>query len=208
MDAPTPTPTPPPSPSPNPIPVSSGPVGGKPDTVARFLAFLIDAVAVAAVGLVPVIGGLVGIAYVLTRDGLAFDFMDGRSIGKKLMKLRPVRLDGQPMDLNTSVMRNWPLSLGSLAQVLIFIPVIGWILILTAGLTAYYTFRVFFRVFMGPVEYHPGDEVHDHDHADAHGDDHAAHAAPAAAAGPGGGIMPVQTGPATGPCSRGRFLAD
>jgi len=37
---------------------------------------------------------------------------------------------------------------------------IGWILLLTAGLTAYYTFRVFFRVFVGPVEYEPGDEHH------------------------------------------------
>jgi NADH-quinone oxidoreductase subunit L len=62
---------------------------------------------------------------------------------------------------------------------------IGWILLLTAGLTAYYTFRVFFRVFVGPVEYEPGDEHHgaaeekvaaehgEHVH-DAHG--HAAHA--------------------------------
>jgi len=40
---------------------------------------------------------------------------------------------------------------------------IGWILLFTAGLTAYYTFRVFFRVFMGPVEYHPGEEHHDDD---------------------------------------------
>ncbi|MCC6322466.1 MAG: NADH-quinone oxidoreductase subunit L [Phycisphaerales bacterium] len=47
---------------------------------------------------------------------------------------------------------------------------IGWILLFTAGLTAYYTFRVFFRVFAGPVEYHPGDEVHAH--ADDHGHDH------------------------------------
>ncbi len=62
---------------------------------------------------------------------------------------------------------------------------IGWILLITAGLTAYYTFRVFFRVFMGPVEYHPGDELHDHDHDDhgeanhhdagQHGDHHADH---------------------------------
>ncbi|GAB4386267.1 MAG: NAD(P)H-quinone oxidoreductase subunit 5 [Phycisphaerales bacterium] len=46
---------------------------------------------------------------------------------------------------------------------------IGWLLLITAGLTAYYTFRVYFRVFVGPVEYHPGDELHDdhgHDHAD------------------------------------------
>ena len=54
---------------------------------------------------------------------------------------------------------------------------IGWILLLTAGLTAYYTFRVYFRVFEGPVEYHPGDDHHDDDdHGDgddAHAHDHA-----------------------------------
>ncbi|MDF1870165.1 MAG: NADH-quinone oxidoreductase subunit L [Phycisphaerales bacterium] len=50
---------------------------------------------------------------------------------------------------------------------------IGWILLFTAGLTAYYTFRVFFRVFMGPVEYHPGEEHHDDDHGhDDHAEDH------------------------------------
>ncbi len=65
---------------------------------------------------------------------------------------------------------------------------IGWILLITAGLTAYYTFRVFFRVFVGPAHYEMGDEVHSHDdHAhdghDAHGHDHAhAHAAPTAEA--------------------------
>ncbi len=53
--------------------------------------------------------------------------------------------------------------------------VIGWILILTAGMTAYYTFRVFFRVFVGPVEYHPGDEVHDHDHGHDHAHEHGHH---------------------------------
>ncbi|MBC7835625.1 MAG: NADH-quinone oxidoreductase subunit L [Phycisphaerales bacterium] len=45
---------------------------------------------------------------------------------------------------------------------------IGWILLITAGLTAYYTFRVYFRVFMGPKYFEPGDELH----AAAHGDDH------------------------------------
>jgi NADH-quinone oxidoreductase subunit L len=47
---------------------------------------------------------------------------------------------------------------------------IGWVLLLTAGMTAYYTFRVYFRVFMGPQEFHPGDEVHAHDDHDGHGD--------------------------------------
>ena len=44
---------------------------------------------------------------------------------------------------------------------------VGWILLITAGLTAYYTFRVFFRVFVGPRDFEPGDELHDdHGHGD------------------------------------------
>ncbi|MCC6229579.1 MAG: NADH-quinone oxidoreductase subunit L [Phycisphaerales bacterium] len=53
---------------------------------------------------------------------------------------------------------------------------IGWILLITAGLTAYYTFRVYFRVFVGPKYFEPGDEVHGHagdDHGHDHGHDHA-----------------------------------
>ncbi len=56
---------------------------------------------------------------------------------------------------------------------------LGWVLLLTAGLTAYYTFRVFFRVFVGPKYFEPGDELHA-DHADDHG--HDAHAPVADAA--------------------------
>ncbi len=108
---------------------ASGVVGATPDTLTRFVAFLIDAVAVAVIGLVPVIGGLVGIAYVLFRDGLDIEYMRGRSLGKTLMKLTVVRADAQPMDLATSARRNWPLVFGSLTQILLFIPVIGWILI-------------------------------------------------------------------------------
>ncbi len=40
---------------------------------------------------------------------------------------------------------------------------IGIILLFTAGLTAYYTFRVYFRVFEGPAEFEPGDEHHEPD---------------------------------------------
>jgi MFS transporter, DHA1 family, multidrug resistance protein len=103
--------------------------GAAPDTLTRFVAFLIDAVAVALIGLVPIIGGLAGIAYVLFRDGLDIEFMQRRSLGKKLMKLTVVRTDGLPMDPMTSARRNWPLVFGSLAQILVYIPVIGWILI-------------------------------------------------------------------------------
>jgi NADH-quinone oxidoreductase subunit L len=47
---------------------------------------------------------------------------------------------------------------------------IGWILLITAGLTAYYTFRVWFRVCCGRVHYEMGDEHHGVE--DAHGHEH------------------------------------
>jgi NADH-quinone oxidoreductase subunit L len=59
---------------------------------------------------------------------------------------------------------------------------LGWVLLLTAGMTAYYTFRVFFRVFTGPVQFEAGDEhhgsddhSHEHDTGDAHGHDGHSH---------------------------------
>ncbi len=47
---------------------------------------------------------------------------------------------------------------------------LGVIGLFTAFLTAYYTFRVFFRVFMGPEHYEAGDELHDD--GDSHGHFH------------------------------------
>ncbi|MAT81006.1 MAG: NADH-quinone oxidoreductase subunit L [Phycisphaerae bacterium] len=46
---------------------------------------------------------------------------------------------------------------------------LGWIAIFTAFLTAYYTFRVWFRVCAGKVEYEPGDEHHGDDDHGHHG---------------------------------------
>ncbi len=60
--------------------------------------------------------------------------------------------------------------------------VVGWILLVTAGLTAYYTFRVYFRVFAGPVEYEPGEEIQHGEHSD-HRDGHAGHGADVHSAG-------------------------
>jgi len=49
-------------------------------------------------------------------------------------------------------------------------PALGWLLLATAGLTAYYTFRVWFRVCAGPVHYEAGDEHHGDEHGhDDHG---------------------------------------
>ena len=90
----------------------------KPDHLKRFLAQLIDGIIAAVVfwGLIFVtlfstvgiiLGVLLAAGYFLVRDGLDLDFMKGRSLGKKIMKLRPVRLDGEPMNIETSVKRNW-----------------------------------------------------------------------------------------------------
>ncbi len=55
----------------------------------RFVAFLIDWILAAIViKFIPYAGYLVGVAYILTRDALPF--LDGMSVGKKLMKLRAI----------------------------------------------------------------------------------------------------------------------
>jgi uncharacterized RDD family membrane protein YckC len=108
----------------------------KADLTKRFIAGVIDAVIAVLIGLIPIIGGLIAAAYWLVRDGLELDFMDGRSVGKRLVKLRPVRLDGSKMDIQTSIRRNWMFALGGVVQLLLFIPILGWLLVIPVGLAA------------------------------------------------------------------------
>ena len=101
----------------------------KADVSKRVVAGLIDGVAAMAVGMIPVLGWFVAPAYWLLRDGLDVEFMDRRSIGKKLINLRPVRDDGLPMDIETSIKRNWVFAIGGLVGFLAAIPLIGWLLL-------------------------------------------------------------------------------
>ena len=107
---------------PAPPPQDSQTAGGqsRPDIGKRAVAMVIDAVIAFGIGLVPIAGGIAATAYWLVRDGLELDFMDHRSIGKKVMKLRPVALDGQPLDIMMSVKRNWMFALWVIAQFLLF----------------------------------------------------------------------------------------
>lgn len=100
----------------------------RPDVGKRAIAAIIDGAIAGVLGFVPVVGWIASVLYILLRDGFEFDFMDGRSVGKKIMKLRPVRLDGGKMDFATSARRNWTLCLGSLASFLLLIPFLGWVL--------------------------------------------------------------------------------
>ena len=73
----------------------------------RIVAYLIDVVLVAVVSIVPFVGWIAGLAYLLTRDALPF--LDGQSIGKKVMKLRAVTAeDDQPLTNNwgPAILRN------------------------------------------------------------------------------------------------------
>lgn len=73
---------------------------------ARIGAYLIDVILVALVGWIPILGWLVVLGYMLTRDALPF--LDGQSIGKKLVGLRTVDEHGAALTGNygPSVVRN------------------------------------------------------------------------------------------------------
>ena len=119
-----------------PIPPMAPTAAVKADLGKRFIAALIDAIPAIIVsfifGLIPFIGGIIGGllagGWWLVRDGLDLDFADKRSLGKKMMKLRPVRLDGQPMDMATSIKRNLPLAAYCVGFFLWIVPILGHIL--------------------------------------------------------------------------------
>lgn len=133
-----------PDPVPTPVPTADQPdpvttsqatephvttASGKPDVGRRVLAYVIDWVVAMVIFAILLIfsrplASLIGAAYILLRDGFEFDFMRGRSIGKKLMNLTVTRSGNGMMDLATSARRNWPLALsmlplGILAQLII-----------------------------------------------------------------------------------------
>ena len=90
---------------------------GKAELSKRFVAVIIDSVIAVLVGLIPWIGGIISAAYLVLRDGMELEFMDNRSVGKKLMKLRPVTADGGKVDMMMSVRRNWMFGFGGIVAV-------------------------------------------------------------------------------------------
>ncbi len=115
----------------------SEPLNGKADLTKRFVAAVIDAVIGIVIGLIPAIGGLGAAAYWAVRDGLEFEFMHHRSIGKHVMKLRPITLDGSPMDITASIKRNWMFALGGVVDLLLWIPFVGWLFVAPVALAAF-----------------------------------------------------------------------
>ena len=107
------------------------------DLGRRAVAALVDATVAWLLALaVPGIGGLAGAAYLLFRDGLEFDFMEHRSLGKQLLKLHLVRQDGGPVDAWVSLRRNWTISLAPLTMTLSVLPLLGLLLVPTVLLAS------------------------------------------------------------------------
>ncbi len=88
----------------------------------RTAAKIVDFILIAAViEIVPRVGYAAGLAYLLLGDG----FFDGRSIGKKLIRLRVVSsVANGPCTFRDSILRNSTFGLG---YVLWLVPWIGWV---------------------------------------------------------------------------------
>lgn len=95
----------------------------KAQVLNRLIAKFIDGILAAAAGrLVPPVGWLAGIAYILIADG----FSGGQSIGKRLIGLQTVIPRTQEVaGFKESIIRNLPLAL---AYLLFLVPYIGWLL--------------------------------------------------------------------------------
>ena len=91
---------------------------------SRIVAYLIDVLIMVVVSIIPILGFIVVIAYSLTRDALPF--LDGQSIGKKVMKLRAVTEDGRPLT------NNWgPAIIRNVVLFIPFFPIVELIVMLT-----------------------------------------------------------------------------
>lgn len=94
----------------------------------RTAAKIIDFILIAAVmEMVPRAGFYAGLTYLLLSDG----FFDGRSIGKKLIKLKVVSAETEnPCTFRESILRNSTLAAGYILWV---VPWIGWVFIFLAA---------------------------------------------------------------------------
>ena len=89
--------------------------------IAKLVDFIIIAIAIKAV---PQVGYIAGLSYLLISDGL----FDGRSLGKKIIRLRVISpVTGTPGTFRDSMVRNITFAFSLL---LYKIPLIGWIFVL------------------------------------------------------------------------------
>ena len=102
----------------------------KANVINRFLAKFIDGLIAVLMAMVfDSVGILMGATYLFVADGLS----GGQSLGKRLTGLRVVNVDsGEPITFKDSMVRNVHLSVIFLFSI---VPVLGWVVIITVGLT-------------------------------------------------------------------------
>ncbi len=98
----------------------------------RTAAKIVDFILIAAViEIIPRAGFFAGLTYLLLGDG----FLDGRSIGKKLLRIRVVSVETySPCTFKDSILRNSTFAVG---YVLLVVPLIGWIFILIISIVEF-----------------------------------------------------------------------
>ena len=110
-------------------PNGSSPEGSSATQHERIVAALLDGILasglIALLGGAPTLGGLVAAAYLVARDGVDVGPLHFRSVGKYVMGLGLVRLDGRPVTLETSIQRNWMLGLLFVAGLFVVVPIVG-----------------------------------------------------------------------------------
>jgi len=127
----------------------------------RLVAALIDFIIGAFVSAVPILGSLAAATYWVVRDGLEIDFMNHRSIGKAIMKIRPVRPDGSYTSIEDSIRRNWMFAPAALIPFLVY-SVVGAFLVLPMILLVLVISGVeIYLVVNDPLRQRLGDKVAD-----------------------------------------------
>ena len=109
----------------------------KADLTKRAIAAVIDFAIASLLSRIPFVGWFAGIGYILVRDGLDVEMVNRQSVGKKVMGLKTVRLDGEAMDIPASVRRNWMFALGTLASFFVWVPILGFVAVIIAALLSF-----------------------------------------------------------------------
>ncbi len=96
----------------------------------RVIAALIDGLIAWVFVVIPVIGGIVSVVYILLKDAILYQITKdeqwkNKSIGKKIMSLEVQSLAGETIDFALSAKRNITITLGNFIAI---IPLIGWII--------------------------------------------------------------------------------
>jgi len=102
----------------------------KAEAFPRILAFVIDALISWIPVFIPFIGAVFGSLYLLFKDSIMYqitqnDEWKNKSIGKKIMNLEILSLDGKVVNMEISAKRNLPITIGNFIAV---IPIIGWVI--------------------------------------------------------------------------------